>query len=153
MYVFTLGREHWKRDMRITKILWAAVPAVFLIAIALAVLGPGPEREPKVRLRQIVIKSDISNREDIERARQEIEEIYEFLETGADFEQLALTKSEGPNNATGGNMGWIGMGILPKHLEDAAFQLEAGQYSEIIEGRVGDEMIYRIFLVEERRNF
>lgn len=139
--------------MRITKILWAAVPGVFLIAAALAILGPGPKREPEVKLRQIVVKSDLSKQEDVERARRKMEEICEFLESGADFEQVALTKSEGPNNTTGGDMGWIGRGILPKHLEDTAFQLQSGQYSEMVEGRVGDEMVYRIFYVEERRNF
>ena len=43
--------------MRMTKILWIAVPAVFVLAIALTYLGPAPEAKPEVSLRQIVIIS------------------------------------------------------------------------------------------------
>jgi len=139
--------------MRATKILWAAVPVVFLIAVAFTVLGPGPSRKPEVKLRQIVVVADESRPGDDERARQKIEEIYENLKGGADFQQLAIRQSEALNASVGGDMGWMGEGILPMHLENVAFRLERGQYSEIIEEAKKPGALYRIFYVEDRRNF
>ncbi len=139
--------------MRLTKILWGAVPAFFLIAIAAAMWGPGPERKPEVRLRAIAITADLSDPDEIADAREKIEEIYESLEEGADFQEIAKRESDAPNSSEGGDMGWMGRGILPKHLEDVAFALEAGQHSEIIEDKVGDLKVFRILYIDERRNF
>lgn len=139
--------------MRITKILWIAVAVVFLLGVAAVFLGPQPARNPEVKLRQIVVQANPSDPADVERARQKIEEIYSLLEKGADFGQVALAKSEAPNAAQGGEMGWMGRGILAKHHEDIVFRLEEGQFSEIIEDRRTEDLIYRIFYVEERRNF
>jgi len=139
--------------MRVTKILWTAVPVAFLLAAAFAVLGPGPSRKPEVKLRQIVVIADESKPGDDERARQKIEEIHENLKGGADFRQLAIKQSEALNSSVGGDMGWMGEGILPEHLEDVAFRLERGQYSEIIEEAKKPGTLYRIFYIEDRRNF
>jgi parvulin-like peptidyl-prolyl isomerase len=139
--------------MRMTRILWAGVPVLFLVAIGAALWGPGPKKEPEVWIRQIVIKADPSDPDDIERARRETKEIREFLEKGANFAQLAINRSEAPNAPEGGDMGWNGRGILPEHLEDVAFQLEPGEYSEIISNQVGDFLVFRILYVEDRRNF
>jgi len=140
--------------MRITKILWIAVPLVFIFAAALTLLGPGPARKPEMRLRQIVVTADKSDSADIEQALEKIEDIHERLKGGADFGQLALTESEAPNANIAGDMGWMGKGILPRDLEDATFGLERGQFTEIIEKNLGpDRISYRILYVEERRNF
>jgi len=139
--------------MRLTKILWGAVPALFLIAIAASMWGPGPERKPAVRVRAITITADLSDPNEIASAREKVEEIYKRLEEGADFQEIARSESEALNASEGGDMGWMGKGILPKHLEDVAFALEAGQHSEIIEDKAGDLRVFRILYTEERRNF
>ena len=139
--------------MRITKILWIAIPLVFLLAIAAVFLGPQPSRNPEVKLRQIAVQADPSDAADVERARKKIEEIHNHLMKGADFEQLALSESEAPNAAQGGDMGWLGRGILAKHHEDIVFRLEKGQYSDIIEDHRTEDLVYRIFYIEDRRNF
>lgn len=140
--------------MRMTKILWIAVPVVFFLAAALTLLGPGPARGPEVRLRQIVVKADKSNPDDVEQAREKIQDIYERLKAGADFKELALAESEADNAKDEGDMGWIGEGILPKEFEEVAFELEPGEFSEVVEKALGYDVIsFRIFYVEERRNF
>jgi len=136
-----------------TKMLWVAVVIVFLIAIAAVFLGPGPDRKPEVKLRQIAVQADPSDPADVERARRKIEEIHDHLTKGANFEQLAFSESEAPNAAQAGEMGWIGRGILSKHHEDIVFRLEKGQFSDVIEDRRTEDLVYRIFYVEERRNF
>jgi len=65
------------------------------------------------------------------------------LDSGADFEELALLYE--PN--TGGDLGWFPRGyLLEPELEEAAFGLEPGQYSDVITTEVG----YHIILVYER---
>jgi len=140
--------------MKTTRILWIAVPVAFLVAVGLTMLGPASEARPEVRLRQIVTLAEREDAEGVERARLKIEDIHERLEQGEDFARLAMELSEALNSSQGGDMGWMGQGILPLHLEDVAFELDGGQHSEILEEvRNEREVLFRILFVEERRNF
>lgn len=139
--------------MKITKILWLAVPVVFLLVIGLALWGPGPKRKAEVRIRVIATKANPEDPQDVERAKSKIEEAYEVLKKGAKFAQVAAAKSEADSKSDEGDMGWVGRGVLPQHLEDIAFKLEPGHYSEIIQDHAGDQLVFRILYVEERRNF
>lgn len=65
------------------------------------------------------------------------------LASGADFEDLAVLYDP----STGGELGWFPRGyLLEPDLEEAAFGLEPGQYSDVIATEVG----YHILLVVER---
>jgi len=65
------------------------------------------------------------------------------LNAGADFADLAVLYD--PN--TGGELGWFPRGyLLEPELEEAAFSLEPGQYSDVIVTEVG----YHIIMVVER---
>jgi peptidyl-prolyl cis-trans isomerase C len=65
------------------------------------------------------------------------------LKAGADFADLAALYD--PN--AGGELGWFPRAyLLEPELEEAAFSLEPGQYSDVIETEVG----YHILLVLER---
>ncbi len=140
--------------MRTTKILWLAVPAVFLIAIGLTLFGAKPERRPEVKLRQIATVADAADPLDVARACLKIADIQLKLVNRTEFAQLAKDQSEAPNAGEGGDMGWMGKGLLPPHLEEIAFSLEKGYMSEIIEEPRGEEsVIFRILYIEERRNF
>ena len=138
--------------MRMTKILWLAVPMIFLIAVGVALIGAGRKPQPEVKGRIIVLKADPDDPDDIERAQKEIEEIYQFLESGAEFAKVAETKSEAMSAANQGDMGWIGKGVLPERLENALFSLEPGHYSEVITEFTPTAVTFRILYVEERRN-
>ena len=118
--------------MRMTKMLWIGVPAIFLFAVAAVIWGPGPKPKPAVHVRSIAVLANRSNPEDLERARQKIEGVYESLEKGGNFKKLAKEKSEAENARQEGDMGWRGWGTLPPNHEEVAFTLEPGKYSEII---------------------
>jgi parvulin-like peptidyl-prolyl isomerase len=62
------------------------------------------------------------------------------------FEALARSRSRGPEAAAGGFMGVFSRGQLPPELEAAAFQLQAGETSDIIESSFG----YHVLRVEAR---
>jgi len=65
------------------------------------------------------------------------------LNSSADFERLAVLYD--PN--TGGELGWFPRGyLLEPDLEDAAFSLQPGEFSDVIATEVG----YHIILVVER---
>ncbi len=57
-------------------------------------------------------------------------DVYEALQNGADFAELAKTKSSDKLSAEkGGDLGWLNNGDLPKDFEDAATLVEVGKYS------------------------
>lgn len=139
--------------MRVTRILWVSVLAVCVFAAVAALWGPGPELRPEVKVRMLVVRADLSDPQDIERARRKIDQAYQYLEKGANFAQLVMNESEAMSAKDGGDMGWIGRGILSEELEEVAFRLEPGEYSEIIEQERAEDIVFRIIYVEDRRNF
>jgi peptidyl-prolyl cis-trans isomerase C len=89
------------------------------------------EVPPRVRAKSILVKT-----------RQEAEEILEQLKSGGNYALLAIEKSLYPDAATrGGTIGWFGKGERDPALEAAAFSLEKGQISGIIETKAGYEII------------
>jgi len=81
-------------------------------------------------------------------ARQKAEEVLaEVKSEGADFAQLAKKYSEGPTGPKGGDLGWFGKGKMVAQFEKAAFALEAGQISGLVQTEFG----WHIIKVEEKR--
>lgn len=70
------------------------------------------------------------------------------IQGGADFGQVAQQSSlDTITKATGGDLGWFPRGTLPaKEVEDAAFALQPGQVSAVIQSAFG----YHILQVLER---
>lgn len=59
------------------------------------------------------------------------------LKSGADFAAVAKADSSGPTAAEGGRLGDYKRGDLPKVMEDATFDLQAGQYTAPIRTKQG----------------
>jgi peptidyl-prolyl cis-trans isomerase C len=71
--------------------------------------------------------------------------IYNNLQSGADFATLA----EQYDSVTGGDLGWFPRGYLTQSaVEEAAFALQPGQYSPVVQTEIG----YHIIEVLEREN-
>jgi hypothetical protein len=66
---------------------------------------------------------------------------------GQDFAQLARDYSQDPAAQNGGDLGFFGRGQMVGPFEEAAFQLEPGQISEVVETPFG----FHIIKLEERR--
>ncbi len=102
----------------------------------------------KVSARHILIKvsSDSSDQEK-EEAKNGVQAILKEASGGADFAELAKKHSQGPSAPQGGDLGYFTRGQMVKPFEEAAFALEQGQISEVVETQFG----YHIILVEDKK--
>lgn len=92
------------------------------------VINTVPETAEQVRVQQILVR-------DADTA----DEIHRQLEAGADFATLAAKYDP----ITSGVLGWFPRGYLTQPaVEDAAFALQPGQYSSVIESEFGYHIIY-----------
>ena len=83
-----------------------------------------------------------------EKKYNEMLEIKQRLEAGEDFATLAKELSDDKGSAQkGGDLGWFGIGRMVKEFEKAAFDLNAGETSEIIKTQFG----YHIINVKEKK--
>lgn len=103
----------------------------------------------KVHARHILVKSqqDASDEKKAE-ARKKIEEVQKKLEQGNDFSELAKEYSEGPSSKKGGDLGYFSHGQMVEKFDKAAFALEPGETSDIVETRFG----YHIIKVEDKKS-
>lgn len=103
-----------------------------------------PSRKPMVHLRHILLTVKAGD-ETRQSAYKKILDIQKRLLAGENFEDLAKQYSEDPGTADkGGDLGFIERGMLYKEFEEAAFQLENGQISDIVETPVGFHIIQMI---------
>jgi parvulin-like peptidyl-prolyl isomerase len=84
--------------------------------------------------------------EDQASAQAKIERIKAALQGGADFAEMARKYSEGPEAAEGGDLGFFAEKGINKAFAEAAFSLEAGQMSDVVETEFG----YHLILVEKK---
>jgi len=77
----------------------------------------------------------------IEDIRAEAEVTLDELNAGADFALLAKQRSTGPSGPTGGDLGWFTRGQMVEPFEEAAFALEEGELSGIVETTFGFHII------------
>ena len=71
----------------------------------------------------------------------EAQEIVNELNAGADFAELARTRSTGPSGPNGGDLGWFGKGMMVAPFEEAVMALEPGQVSAPVQTQFGWHVI------------
>jgi peptidyl-prolyl cis-trans isomerase C len=74
-------------------------------------------------------------------ARTKIEDVQNMIAAGDDFADLARKYSEGPSNVNGGDLGFFDRKKMVKPFANAAFDLEPGRVSDIVETRFGFHLI------------
>jgi peptidyl-prolyl cis-trans isomerase C len=96
----------------------------------------------QVQASHILIKVEAGADEAVKaEARKQIEDIQQKIKDGGDFAELAKEFSEGPSNVNGGDLGLFGRGQMVPPFEEAAFAMEPGQVSDVVETRFGYHLI------------
>ncbi len=76
------------------------------------------------------------------KTREEAQQILGQLKSGAKFEDLARGKSQCPSGKQQrGDLGWFSKGRMVKPFEDAAFSLNKGALSEVVQTKFGFHVI------------
>ncbi|HYO63693.1 MAG TPA: peptidylprolyl isomerase [Pyrinomonadaceae bacterium] len=84
---------------------------------------------------------------DPSKAREKAEQVLQRVKGGEDFAKLAGEFSSDPGSKDkGGDLGWFGKGRMMQAFEAAAFALQPGQISDLVETPYG----FHIIKVEER---
>ncbi len=105
--------------------------------------------EEQVKARQIMLRvPPTASDEEKVGIRGRAEEVLQRLNAGADFSDLAEEVSDDPTSATGGDLGWVTRGRQVEGFDEAAFVLQPGETSEIVETAFG----FHIVRVDERRD-
>ncbi|PIE67934.1 MAG: hypothetical protein CSA23_01460 [Deltaproteobacteria bacterium] len=81
------------------------------------------------------------------KARTAIESLKTRIDKGESFATLAMENSDCPSKAKGGDLGFFGREQMVKPFSDAAFVLEPGQTSDVVETRFG----YHLIRVTDRK--
>ena len=102
-----------------------------------------------VQTAHILIRADQqAPQEEWDAAKVRIDSIYQALKGGADFAELATKVSQDPGSARqGGLLPFVQRGQFVKEFEDAAFALQPGEMSGIVQSPFG----YHIILMKERK--
>ena len=100
-----------------------------------------PKMKASVDISHILMQITPSE-ESVQQAFQRIKEIQQKLEQGDNFVELARRFSEDPGSAQqGGELGFVARGTFVKEFEEAAFALNEGDISQIVQTQFGFHII------------
>lgn len=98
--------------------------------------------KPQVKASHILKKLPKDATDDIKKTvKAEIDAILAKLKQGADFAELAKAESACPSGAKGGDLGFFSAERMVKPFSDAAFKMEKGEISEVVETQFGYHVI------------
>ncbi len=73
--------------------------------------------------------------------------VREKLQAGEPFELMTSRYSQGPAAKSGGDLGFVERNMMFPAVDEAAFRLEVGEFSEVVESPIG----FHIIMVTDRR--
>jgi peptidyl-prolyl cis-trans isomerase C len=95
------------------------------------------KKEPEVRARHILVETE-----------DEAKAVLAELKKGADFAELAKTKSKDPGSSDGGDLGYFTKDQMVPEFAEVAFKLDKGAISDPVKSQFG----WHIIKVEDKRD-
>ena len=136
-------RSDIRNDIAITKMMeaeLAAAPAV-TDADVNDFYTKNPDEFQGVRASHILIRPDGFDDESKKKARATAEDLAKQARGGADFAELARKHSADGSAQQGGDLGFFTKGAMVPAFSAAAFALEPGQVSDVVETQFGFHVI------------
>lgn len=110
------------------------------------------ETQAAIKARHILVRPDPKDADQAKAkadAKKKITDLLPKAKSGAKFADLAKAFSQDPGSAKqGGDLGWFQKGVMIKAFEEAAFALNKGEVSGVIETEFG----YHIIKVEDKKD-
>ncbi|SOB91584.1 peptidylprolyl isomerase [Thalassospira xiamenensis] len=78
-----------------------------------------------------------------EEALTEINALKDQIANGADFAKVAKANSDCPSGQQGGDLGFFGRGMMVPEFDAAAFNMEVGTTSDVVETDFGYHLLQR----------
>jgi len=105
--------------------------------------NPGKfHRDEQIRVSHILIGADNKAGSEAKKAaRDKAEKLHTDLVNGADFATLAKEHSADSSSKQGGDLGFFGKGKMVPQFEQAAFALQPGAISDVVETQFGFHII------------
>jgi len=160
-YEANVGRYSYPERVRIEMIAYPAEKVAAAVAATdleiadeyQAHLADRYTQQAEVRARHILVKAgEDADAETRAAARKKVEGYRKQIQDGASFEKVAREHSEDAGSAVqGGELGFFGKGRMVKSFEDAAFALQPGQLSEIVETPFGFHLVQVEEVHQERQ--
>jgi peptidyl-prolyl cis-trans isomerase C len=98
-----------------------------------------------VRARHIILRASQSDTpESTENKKQTLRDIRARVIAGEDFGEMAKQFSEGPSASNGGDLGYFTQRDMVAPFTNAAFSLEPGQVSHVVQTRFGYHLIQAV---------
>jgi parvulin-like peptidyl-prolyl isomerase len=76
-------------------------------------------------------------------ALKQIGTLKDRIQKGEDFAEIAAENSDCPSSASGGDLGYFPQGAMVPEFDEAAFALEVGELSDVVETDFGFHLIQR----------
>ena len=116
--------EHYRRNMRVQLMISKLVDKKVRAGLtATAEEEGGDAPQTSYHLKQIFISAD----RDEDAMRSIVEAVYDAFGKGEEFEAVAVRMSEGPNAASGGDLGTIEASLLSDAMRQSVAGLSAGE--------------------------
>jgi peptidyl-prolyl cis-trans isomerase SurA len=144
---FPLFREQLREDILITRLKQKEVINRIVITeqdisnFLAREIGSQRQRAA-VHLQHILISTpEGASSEDIQSAKKKAESIYQELQTGADFGEMAMRVSDSRQALEGGDLGWIETSRIPTLFTQLVDELEPGAISEPMRNASGFHIV------------
>jgi peptidyl-prolyl cis-trans isomerase C len=143
-------RADIRKDIAISKMMEAELAGAPVITDAeiKEFYEKNPDQFSGVRASHILIRPDGFDEASKKKAREATEDVLKQARSGADFAELARKHSSDGSAQQGGDLGFFTKGSMVPEFSKAAFALQPGQISDVVETQFG----YHIIKVAERKD-
>ena len=101
------------------------------------------QKSERVLAQHILVSPDGTEASSKDAAHQKISDIKDRVTGGADFSDEAAAHSMCPSGKEGGSLGWFARGMMVPEFDEAVFDMNVGDVSDVVETQFGFHLIHK----------